>query len=86
MEKEIIQEDLQRVSTLLRNVLNIDRYAEIERMGGLTNHTYKVILEDGREIKDAYFEVRLDLLSGGRKYLCDPDSGRRDGRTDYTQP
>ena len=47
MEKEIIQEDLQRVSTLLRNVLNIDRYAEIERMGGLTNHTYKVILEDG---------------------------------------
>lgn len=47
MEKEIVQEDLQKVTVLLQKVLGTDRYAEIERMGGLTNHTYKVILKDG---------------------------------------
>lgn len=47
MEKEIVQEDLQNVSVLIQKVLGTDRYAEIERMGGLTNHTYKVVLEDG---------------------------------------
>lgn len=47
MNKSFIQEDLKRISELLQKVLHTDHYVKIERMGGLTNHTYKVVLEDG---------------------------------------
>ncbi|MBQ7222975.1 MAG: phosphotransferase family protein [Erysipelotrichaceae bacterium] len=46
---EIIREDLKRIAELLREVLNVNGYEKIERMGGLTNHTYHVTLTDGRE-------------------------------------
>lgn len=48
MIRGLIQEDLKKVSALLLKVFGVNNYAKIERMGGLTNHTYKVILEDGR--------------------------------------
>ena len=47
MKKGFIQEDLERIADLLQKVLRIDHYVKTERMGGLTNRTYKVVLEDG---------------------------------------
>ncbi len=46
---DIIQTDLQPIAKLLHDVLGVDSYTAIERMGGLTNHTYHVTLEDGRD-------------------------------------
>ena len=46
MAKEIVREDLDRVEELLGQVLGRADYAGIERMGGLTNRTYKVSFED----------------------------------------
>lgn len=42
MAREIVREDLGAVKALLKKVLGKADYAEIERMGGLTNRTYKV--------------------------------------------
>lgn len=47
--REIVKADVQKVKDLLSKVLSVDTYKSIERMGGLTNHTYHVTLEDGRE-------------------------------------
>lgn len=49
MGKEICQRDLAQISDLLKKTLQVEHYAALERMGGLTNHTYHVTLEDGRE-------------------------------------
>ena len=49
MAKEIIKEDVPKVKALLLQVLGTDAYADLTRMGGLTNHTYKVTMEDGAE-------------------------------------
>lgn len=49
MAKEIIQQDLPKVRALIQKVLNAPDYKTIERMGGLTNHTYHVTMEDGAE-------------------------------------
>ncbi len=49
MAKEIIKEDIPKVQALLKQVLGTDAYADLTRMGGLTNHTYKVTMEDGAE-------------------------------------
>ena len=54
MAREIIEKDLQPISRLLQDVVGVETYRRIERMGGLTNHTYHVTLEDGRE-----FVVRI---------------------------
>ncbi len=48
MAKAIVQKDLPKVKELCINVLG-HNYVQIERMGGLTNHTYHVIMEDGKE-------------------------------------
>lgn len=47
--REIVQNDLVQISKLLADVLNVNSYKSIERMGGLTNHTYRVTLENGGE-------------------------------------
>jgi len=47
--REIIEKDLGAVAKLVRDVLGAEGYRSIERMGGLTNHTYHVTLEDGGE-------------------------------------
>lgn len=49
MAKEIIQQDLPKVRALIQKVLKAPDYKTIERMGGLTNHTYHVTMEDGKE-------------------------------------
>lgn len=49
MAKEIIVGDIPIVKELMLKVLGTDKYADLSRMGGLTNHTYKVTLENGKE-------------------------------------
>lgn len=54
MEKEIIKEDIEKVRSLIKEVLGVDSYTYIERMRSLTNHTYKVVVE-----KQGEFVVRI---------------------------
>ena len=49
MAREIIQHDIDRIRELLQQVLNTADYTDLSRMGGLTNHTYKVTMTDGAE-------------------------------------
>ncbi len=49
MAKEILKEDIPQIKALTLKVLGTENYADISRMGGLTNHTYKVTLEDGKQ-------------------------------------
>lgn len=47
--REIVKQDLAKVAQLTESVLGVKDYKSIERLGGLTNHTYHVTLEDGAE-------------------------------------
>lgn len=47
--REIVEKDLAQVADLLKSVLGADSYQHIERMGGLTNHTYHITLDNGEE-------------------------------------
>ena len=49
MAREVIREDIATVKQLLLQVLGDENYTDIARMGGLTNHTYKVTMGDGGE-------------------------------------
>ena len=49
MAKDILEQDLAPIGAMLKQVLGVDSYASIRRMGGLTNHTYHVTLTDGGE-------------------------------------
>lgn len=49
MAKEIVKEDIPKVIELLQRVLGVATYKNIKRMGGLTNHTYYVMLQTGAE-------------------------------------
>lgn len=49
MAKEILQADVPQIQGLMQKTLGTDVYADLTRMGGLTNHTYKVTLENGEE-------------------------------------
>lgn len=46
--RKIICDDLPKIDKLVQDVLHVDCYDSIERMGGLTNHTYHVTLNDGQ--------------------------------------
>lgn len=48
MSREVVQDDIEQVNFLVRKVLKEQGYKNIERMGGLTNHTYKVELMNGK--------------------------------------
>lgn len=48
MKKEIIKRDLEEVNRLCEQVLG-ESYIDIMRMGGLTNHTYKVVTKHEKE-------------------------------------
>lgn len=48
--REIVKQDIPAIKALLQTALSINSYRTIERLGGLTNHTYHVTLEDGREL------------------------------------
>lgn len=48
--RSIEKEDLPRISELLVLAGRPGTYANVERLGGMTNHSYKVTLEDGEEL------------------------------------
>lgn len=48
--REIIEEDLPKVKELLKKVDKSEDYKKIERLGGMTNHSYKITLKDGEEL------------------------------------
>lgn len=47
--REIVEKDIEQVNALIKKVLAKNGYKTIQRMGGLTNHTYHVTLDDGSE-------------------------------------
>ena len=47
--REIVKEDVPKIEKLLSDVLGSSDCAAIERLGGLTNHTYHVSMKDGAE-------------------------------------
>ncbi|MDO5138112.1 MAG: choline/ethanolamine kinase family protein [Oscillospiraceae bacterium] len=47
--RQIEQEDLPKIRELLKKVFPDGDYADIERLGGMTNHSYHVTREDGKE-------------------------------------
>ncbi len=49
MAKEIEKNDVPKIKALTEKVLGTGSFRELSRMGGLTNHTYKVTTEDGGE-------------------------------------
>lgn len=49
MENKIIAEDVSVIVKLMQQVFLTDHYIELTRLGGLTNHTYKVTLDNGEE-------------------------------------
>ena len=51
---EIVKKDIAKIDELLNKVLGTDLYSRLERLGGLTNHSYRVTMTDGRE-----FVVRI---------------------------
>lgn len=49
MAREIVKEDIVLIKELMLKVLGTDEYNDLSRMGGLTNHTYKVTINNGDE-------------------------------------
>ena len=49
MARQIIEQDIAKVQALVQKVLGVDGYKSMARMGGLTNHTYHVTLDDSSE-------------------------------------
>jgi thiamine kinase-like enzyme len=49
MKKEVLKQDLALIDKLLSDVFGKSGYQKIERLGGLTNHTYHIWFEDGKE-------------------------------------
>ena len=47
MARQIESRDIPRIRALLGMVLGTEDYARLERLGGLTNRTYKAVLENG---------------------------------------
>ena len=47
--REIVEEDLPKVKALLMKVFPDGEYREIRRLGGMTNHSYRVVRQDGQE-------------------------------------
>lgn len=48
MAREVVAKDLPAIKKLVKDILMSNGYEGLERLGGLTNHTYKVTLADGR--------------------------------------
>lgn len=47
--REIVEEDIPKVKELLHIVFSDREYQQIARLGGMTNHSYKVTRNDGQE-------------------------------------
>lgn len=50
MAREIVKEDLAKISRILQKVVGSSKYTKIERMGGMTNHTYHVLMDNGDDL------------------------------------
>lgn len=50
MRNDVLKQDTEYISAILEKVLNTVDIKHIERMGGLTNRTYKVIYGDGQAV------------------------------------
>ena len=48
--REIVEADLPKVKELLKKANRGGEYSNILRLGGMTNHSYKVTLDDGEEL------------------------------------
>lgn len=46
--KEIVETDIPQIRKLLSDVLQISNFKQLKRLGGLTNHTYQVVLENNQ--------------------------------------
>jgi len=46
--REIVAADIPQIEKLLEDVLHVSEYRQMKRLGGLTNHTYQVELENGQ--------------------------------------
>lgn len=49
LQREIEEIDIPKLRDLLRLVFGDDRWSGLQRLGGMTNHSYKVTREDGQE-------------------------------------
>ena len=47
--REIVEEDIPELKKMLKEVFGNDDYSHIERLGGMTNHSYKVTRNDNQE-------------------------------------
>ena len=66
MAKQIVGEDLNTIGELLQKVLGKSNYTEIERMGGLTNRTYRVEFSDGeRYVAVSYTHLSILFSAAG---------------------
>ena len=51
--RAIEAEDLPKVKALLETVFKSGEYSDIQRLGGMTNHSYKVTRADGEKYSPA---------------------------------
>ena len=47
--RKIEEKDIPQIRNILMIVFNDDKYKDIERLGGMTNHSYKITRFDGKE-------------------------------------
>jgi len=47
--REIIKEDIPELKQTLKEVFGDDQYNDLERLGGMTNHSYKITRNDGKQ-------------------------------------
>ena len=47
--REIEENDIPELKSILSKVFNDDSYKDIKRLGGMTNHSYKITRNDGKE-------------------------------------
>lgn len=47
MSRKVLEKDLEQINQLLNDIVGVSKYEQLSRLGGLTNHTYKVTTEKG---------------------------------------
>lgn len=68
MVKRVAEADLAQINQILRDIVSANAFCtKVERMGGLTNHTYYVLMDNGDELV-----IRLPG-EGTEKLICRSD-------------
>ena len=60
---EILRTDAERISVLFREILKQEKCTVSERLGGLTNHTYRVVSEEKEYVVRIPGEGTEELIS-----------------------